>query len=112
MAALEEITARKSAATEAANTGCTRGPWSVGDGGVVALKATDDGNVVCLPPSDDMELSLARWEDNARLIAAAPELLAALKRALPILMVADDNLPSINERIAQAEAALRKAEGL
>lgn len=61
----------------------TPGPWMNGFDnleGVFSLGATDSGNVVCLPPIELMELSYERWPANARLIAAAPDLLGALRK--------------------------------
>lgn len=47
-------------------------------------------------------------EDDARLIAAAPELLAACKRALLLVeleIIRDDSTPSVSEQIRRAIAA-------
>lgn len=49
---------------------------------------------------------------NARLIAAAPELLAALRECRAIVCLQNGNLhDDINEIIERATAAIRKAEG-
>ncbi len=46
-------------------------------------KAAGRADIICLSPShEDYELSAAMWDANARLIAAAPELLAALRKAV------------------------------
>jgi hypothetical protein len=67
------------------------------------------------PPDSDGEEHGDGWEEawkNARLIAAAPELLAALKKALPIVdayrkvSLGDGDLTAANIR-----AAIAKAEG-
>lgn len=52
----------------------------------------------------------AEGEANARLIAAAPDLLEALKKALPLL---EEHIRgrSVTEAIEAAEAAIAKAEG-
>lgn len=52
---------------------------------------------------------LDEYEANANLIAAAPDLYRALQRASDWLSVAD--IPNGDEIVAQANAALRKAEG-
>lgn len=47
---------------------------------------------------------------NGRLIAAAPEMLNALKAAQVVLLCADDEkVPRLKERIALVEAAIAKA---
>lgn len=78
--------------------------------GVVSLGAQDDGNVICLPPSARMEASLSRWDANARLIAAAPDLLAAVWSLVEHFERVDGD-----ERhravIDQATAAIAKATG-
>ena len=49
---------------------------------------------------------------NAQLIAAAPDLLAALKKALEALERADDyGVPGLGRVIDAADDAIRKAEG-
>jgi hypothetical protein len=69
--------------------------------------------------SDGRRVSTDEWEPNARLIAAAPDLLAALKAAMAFIKanVAD---PDITEEMASAwvtlldakpHAAIAKAEG-
>lgn len=61
---------------------------------------------------------VAEQRANARLIAAAPEMYEALKRALPYLrdhvaMTAGDDFSGFGDRLAfdAAEAAIAKAEG-
>ena len=48
---------------------------------------------------------------NARLIAAAPELLAALKDVLRIAQAASVGVPGNSPRLDRARAAIAKAEG-
>lgn len=58
----------------------TPGPWEIGGAlgeSVWAPKARDDGDYICeAPDADQFETSYARWPANARLIVAAPDLLA------------------------------------
>ena len=81
----------------------TPGPWAVGGRLVIAEKygsvcAVDDGQ------SD--------YVANARLIAAAPELLAALKAITDELGVPDPGYPAPVANAAEiARAAIAKAEG-
>lgn len=84
----------------------TPGPWDVSK-----LTSPDYAPeyVVCADAS-------ARWhavvkgEANARLIAAAPELLAALRRLMP-LWDREDVADTWSEDFEAAEAAIAKAEG-
>lgn len=65
----------------------TPGPWFFegshfwSEHGWIASSAQPDdgGDIVCNPPDADADASLARWPANARLIAAAPDLLEALR---------------------------------
>jgi hypothetical protein len=97
----------------------TPGPWKAGnDSGCRPIKAGKSGrhrqaqymeiaNTVGL--SDDAE-----DRANARLIAAAPDLLAALKRALPWIregLEFQSIEPQARADLAAAESALAKAEG-
>ncbi len=55
----------------------TPGNWAVPDGGVYPMVATHDSTIICvLNDTGDV------MEANARLMAAAPDLLAALKHAV------------------------------
>jgi hypothetical protein len=58
-------------------------------------------------------VSAPEAEANARLIAAAPELLAALRRTIGELEYAAEKLPHSNAReaLSMARAAIAKAEG-
>lgn len=48
---------------------------------------------------------------DARLIAAAPDLLNALKAALPVVLSAPESTPGLDGRIQAIEAAIAKATG-
>jgi hypothetical protein len=90
----------------------TPGPWTAQNARIVS------GNFTPVAPADgDTVISL---RDNARLIAAAPELLAELKSARLMLyafrgarknMGLPDNHTELNSSIASIEAAIAKAEG-
>lgn len=90
----------------------TPGPWEMRRDGYVYSVAT--GERVCsphstLPDSKKVSDQLKNLKQNARLIAAAPDLLEALKR-----MVLDGNCSDKNYRalaLEQARTAIAKAEG-
>jgi hypothetical protein len=80
----------------------TPGPWFVDEQGAPTIRKAD-GSVICGVPSN---------YDDARLIAAAPELLAALKMAGDTLR--KPGVVSYEDRIAALaliDAAIAKAEG-
>ena len=59
----------------------TPGPWIMETYSVVASNTpVDGGDIICEAPLI-FEDSMRRWQANARLIAAAPELLAALAKS-------------------------------
>lgn len=80
--------------------GHTPGPWTVGEhrGVWVGPVVHADGKGVAF---------VVGSEDNARLIAAAPELLAALK---DLRVFVSDNL-IFSPEVAVADRAIAKAEG-
>lgn len=80
----------------------TPGPWALDDDGFVY----GEGFIVSDPHSSP-EIDLDEREANARLIAAAPELLAALEWALD-----DPDSEILGEEWANAaQAAIAKAKG-
>ena len=89
----------------------TPGPWIWNDDFLVG----GDGSYVCDDGSACGEYSRVLDPDspNARLIAAAPDLLAALKAALAIAPVNadDEDDPEQSEAWAAVRAAIAKAEG-
>lgn len=100
----------------------TPGPWVIGqeatdlmacpEGGRFHAIDAPDGNhyalaVVVTQLSDPTEKSTEQLQANARLIAAAPELLAALQRAIDEA-VADD----LDDWFANARAVIAKATGV
>lgn len=91
----------------------TRGPWSI-DWNISRLDVHSDGKLVATmrrstndgPPTyDDAEA-----KSNARLIAAAPDLLEALQALLLRVTKGYDGLPQ-GYGIKLAEAAIAKATG-
>ena len=95
------------------NTQHTPGPWQIGDGGFTVFGPTSPGVFpVTIAPT--------KSRANARLIAAAPELLAALLNttdALDQLMregtlkIGHPYAPHVRDLIANARAAIAKATG-
>ena len=100
----------------------TPGPWSSDRMILGSSKDRRTGFVVNGPEADPLpvricdlrcspESPFAMTEANARLIAAAPELLEALKLALPVLQDHQNLYRSVNAAAAftQARAAIAKA---
>jgi hypothetical protein len=87
----------------------TPGPWfHKTDFGQVGSVETADGDVIAQAQSLG-PLDHERRNANARLIAAAPDLLAALKL---VLEDAREFFPTVSaQAITAAEAAIAKAEG-
>lgn len=86
------------------------GPWQLGPNGVDVRDCTGE-NICTVPYSEDDELA----EANARLIAAAPDLLEALKLAQPIIEARALEGPGGNTVAEQVRdvirAAIAKANG-
>jgi hypothetical protein len=92
-------------------TSHTPGPWSLlanevisKSGDVIADVTGGEGNRFI----DDEDN--AECQANAHLIAAAPDLLAALEYALEFLTANDDGEEDVVNRIASAKAAIAKAK--
>lgn len=87
----------------------TPGQWKVdGSGmGVYMVNEAGFGPVVATAAMPDV--SLMHCRENAKLIAAAPELLAALES---LLLLIKRNAPDLSGKtIGMAEAAIAKAKG-
>jgi hypothetical protein len=89
----------------------TPGPWAVGDrwgeqNGDAVFVSSGGFPVCAITGYHGRETS----EANARLIAAAPDLLVALKAAL-VFSTDDDGAVWADSAIAKAEAAIARAEG-
>jgi hypothetical protein len=78
--------------------------------GLICLIEHSPDNYISVVQADGRVVESDEWEANARLIAAAPELLEAVKLALPILRqyTAENAGYPIAETI---ENAIAKAEG-
>ena len=95
----------------------TRRPWRIVDEIGGDLYVRDDGGVIafCAKPmrwegQDDRYTSeMAECHANARLIAATPDLLAALEQLLDDM--GEDGLSVCQDAKDQARAALSKAKG-
>ena len=94
--------------------GHTKGPWEINKiGDMVSIMADPDSSNldtflgIAEVWSHDGERSAGRVEANARLIAAAPELLSALMGCLPQLELGNGEA----EHIKAAWAAINKATG-
>lgn len=91
----------------------TPGPWKVFGNVIRAIETIDGqdrrGEIVAMPMSggDPDRRNLGNFEANARLIAAAPDLLAACERALSEL----DGDPHRYELVDAINAAISKAKG-
>lgn len=84
----------------------THGPW-ITNGRAIEQDADDDALVVAYAEDEQND----DWEANARLIAAAPDLLEACKIALAETLRANEHFKSVSPATAMLEAAIAKAEG-
>ncbi len=88
----------------------TPGPWAI-EGKFVKEEATRYQDFICKEPegfyqNDD------KWKANARLIAAAPDLLAALEEAIELFDQDDNDLTLAGKRIVSRwRATVEKATG-
>ena len=95
--------------------GYTKGPWVVSSTFLVCAKPSAAIVANCTPLVEIPELSIPMDEvaDNARLIAAAPELLEAARQALSDLEWIEKQKAGTNMQasILILRAAIAKAEG-
>lgn len=100
----------------------TPGPWSIvpyGDGSSLVIHSDEDNRVCFMATaSSDRPSSHASIRANARLIAAAPDLLEALQGMVGLtkLLLSRDDLPrdvrevlEVSHRVEAANAALSRA---
>ena len=106
----------------------TQGPWETFDNGTDTAgivrysedSSYNDGRdsiIICLFKEDGLiPTELAAQEANARLIAAAPELLAALENAVNMLrfhceVTYSENLGEYMDTLSECDSAINKAKG-
>lgn len=85
----------------------TKGEWEV-SGDMVRSDVEVAGNVICVEPESYIPKSRVNWNANAKLIAAAPDLLQALQDLYYLV----NELPeegSLIQALAKAKAAIEKA---
>lgn len=84
------------------------GSWHVDGHNMAAVirKTADGWDLVARCPNEN-----ASWREDARLMAAGPAMLNALRAALPVLMATENDMPRIAERRALVLDAIEKAEG-
>lgn len=89
----------------------TKGPWRTGDvfarKYVFASKTNDDKS--CVAMCDTELASEAEQEANARLIAAAPDILAAAQLARSMFLDLERGIAPSRADFAKIEAAIAKA---
>ncbi|MCA1685807.1 MAG: hypothetical protein LC745_07425 [Planctomycetia bacterium] len=96
----------------------TPGPWTVEkertarsvEWRIVAVTPEGRRHRLAVVANHDMPSHGLAGEDDARLIASAPDLLAACKRLL-VLIRAGGTVANIGDGVSFAEDAIRKAEG-
>ena len=86
----------------------TPGPWEISDGHVYAKGGLSP--ICCDYEVDGTVCLVVRNEANARLIAAAPTLLAALQDVLASAVPNEHEHPTMYAAWANARAAIAKAE--
>lgn len=91
------------------------GPWRWGDhflGLYSSASGKEEGDVLTWRPYENMWLTFCESrEANARLIAAAPELLEALRIVRDTLPHINGNASSVNSLLKLTGAAIAKATG-
>ena len=112
------IASQAKAKRENAKMRHTPGPWVVRtiDQSLATVETQDGEYIICNAAQlrgDDWKTEHAERKANARLIAAAPELLAALQRLVSVIekQVASPHLAERASPLAQAKAAIEKATG-
>lgn len=88
----------------------TPGPWRVDKRGEVSVQGPDsfmvaDCEILSIRPNAPTG---ERCRANARLIAAAPDMLAALR---DIVLFCEEHIPRTSRAITRARSAISKAEG-
>ena len=108
------IAVHRAGRAEGEPEGITHGPWSgieIEDnhGETVGVNILKGNYVIAKVPNEEISSCYAPgWEANARLIAAAPDLLEACERVREQLL--EQGFVNVHEG-ARLEAAIRKAKG-
>jgi len=91
----------------------TPGPWAHYPGDRYIRDPKTDATIAFVCPDDGHcdEPQYMPWEDNARLIASAPDLLAALEAVLKYLPDYDRLNYEFRDAVSAARAAIAKAKG-
>ena len=94
----------------------TPGPWAIDESHINGSINAGKRHVALASfyncHDEEVRVTRDQQKANAQLIAAAPDLLAALKQALEALERADDyGVPGLGRIIDAADDAIRKAEG-
>ena len=87
----------------------TKGPWIADHDSIYTTATTEDGgDVICLSPSyGGLEESASHWNDNSKLLKAAPDLYEALQEVLKY--PSGQYCDGYEEACTKARAALSKA---
>ncbi len=94
-------------------SGHTPGPWRLHNRSEFSIVSDSFGVATCGGHSDNTRNSEDLYQEqiaNARLIAAAPDLLAALREAYAA-MEPMHHLPAVSEALGASRAAIAKATG-
>jgi hypothetical protein len=91
----------------------TPGPWTLNKTGgipIVGFDVGDGGELLPIVP-EVHGYNKREAKSNARLIAAAPDMLAALRRAVLALAFAAETSPAMRDDYEAVSAAIAKATG-
>ena len=89
----------------------TPGPWEINErhGGVIYIEGV--GNTVAICHDDGFDIDHAEAEANARLIAAAPQMLEALEAADALIHRLLMGADYAQKEVEEIRAAIRAAKG-
>ena len=85
----------------------TPGPWVVNG---AAIEQDQDRDAQVIAHVYDERDGIDEWGSNARLIAAAPELLAALREACSYIYATNPEVPAIHQRACELIARVEGRE--
>lgn len=75
----------------------TKGEWKTDKDSVYSEGCESDGNIICEAPVS-WDVSMRKWKYNAKLIAAAPEMLEQLKESIAVISWYMDNTKPENNQ--------------